>query len=40
MEKETIEKPMKMNYREAYAWQLGWDKGFKAGVESVKEDEE
>ena len=29
---EKIEKPMNMNYRESYAWQLGWDKGFKANT--------
>ena len=28
-----VEEPMRMSYREAYAWQLGWGIGFKAGVE-------
>lgn len=37
---EEIEQPMQMSYREAYAWQLGWDKGFKAGVESEREKHE
>ena len=34
-----IEEPMQMNYRESVAFQLGWDKGFKAGEESVKKNE-
>lgn len=25
---EEIEDPMRMNYREAFAWQLGYAKGF------------
>jgi hypothetical protein len=31
-ETKGIEKPMNMNYREAYAKQRGWDKGFKANT--------
>ncbi len=38
--KDCIEQPMHMNLRESQAWQLGWDKGFKAGVESEREKHE
>ena len=37
---KEIEEPMHMSYRESYAWQLGWDIGFKAGVEHQKEKHE
>jgi hypothetical protein len=29
METETIENPMGMAYREAFAWQLGYEQGWK-----------
>ena len=29
METQTIETPMNMSYRESYAWQLGYDIGWK-----------
>ena len=35
---ETIEKPMKMNYRESYAWQLGYDMGWKQAKEMIKNE--
>jgi hypothetical protein len=37
MEEQTIEQPMNMNYREAVAWQLGYGKGFIAGVKDTED---
>lgn len=38
---DVIEIPMNMNYREAYAWQLGYDMGWKQALENkTKESEE
>lgn len=34
---EQIEKPMNMNYRESYAWQLGYAEGWKQAKEEEKE---
>jgi site-specific DNA-cytosine methylase len=36
----NIEQPMQMNLREAQAWQLGWEIGFKAGEESERKKNE
>lgn len=33
-----VETPMKMNYEESLAWQLGWDKGYKAGYNQALEN--
>jgi hypothetical protein len=35
-----IEQPMQMSLREAQAWQLGWEIGFKAGEESERKKNE
>lgn len=35
---KIIEKPMNMNYRESYAWQLGYNEGWKQCKESLDQD--
>ena len=34
---QTIEQPMKMNYRESYAWQLGYAEGWKQAQAEIAE---
>ena len=37
---QEIEQPMQMNYRESYAWQLGYEMGWKQAKEDNKNKEE
>lgn len=32
---QKIEQPMRMNYRESYAWQLGYNEGWKQAKQMI-----
>lgn len=35
---ESIETPMEMSYRESYAWQLGWEEGYRTAKEEENDN--